>query len=242
MGKVHPSQITADVLKALHPECLENLARSLSVMCWDMNFPEEWLCSFDSCKLRKVVGATCLSKFRPIAALCAKNPGHTVAQITPFTATQECAGGVRAENSRRCWFVLVAVSGRTITRNCGGAAGCEKRHRDHEDHRAAFKAMRLQSLSPFSMALIAAPWNGSCMKARLETVISNKVQMNLGLQQGVPESPVIFTVIMELVLSDFIKSWNTRPRRLCAGCDLLCGRCGFGSSVNCCCGSDVWQR
>ena len=36
-GKGSPDQITADVLKALPPECLEKLARSLSVM---MNFPE----------------------------------------------------------------------------------------------------------------------------------------------------------------------------------------------------------
>ena len=40
-GKGSPDQITADVLKALPPECLEKLARSLSLMCWDMNFPED---------------------------------------------------------------------------------------------------------------------------------------------------------------------------------------------------------
>ena len=28
------------------------------------------------------------------------------------------------------------------------------------------------------------------------------------------------------------------PRRLCAGCDLLCGRCGAFCGVDCCCGSD----
>ena len=28
------------------------------------------------------------------------------------------------------------------------------------------------------------------------------------------------------------------PRRLRAGCDLLCGRCGVGCCVGCCCGSD----
>ena len=32
---------------------------------------------------------------------------------------------------------------------------------DHVDHRAAFKAMRLQGVSPLSTALIAAIWNGS---------------------------------------------------------------------------------
>ena len=81
---------------------------------------------------------------------------------------------------------------------------------DHVDHRAAFKAMKLQGVSLFSMALIAAIWNGSCMKARLGTVSSNKVRMSRGLHQGAPESPVIFTMIMELVLRDLIKSWITR--------------------------------
>ena len=35
---------------------------------------------------------------------------------------------------------------------------------DHVDHRAAVKAMKLQGVSLFSMTLIAAIWNGSCMK------------------------------------------------------------------------------
>ena len=39
---------------------------------------------------------------------------------------------------------------------------------DHVDHRAAFRAMKLQGVSLFSMALIAAIWNESCMKAPLE--------------------------------------------------------------------------
>ena len=81
---------------------------------------------------------------------------------------------------------------------------------DHVDHRAAFRAMKLQGVSLFSMALIAAIWSGSCKKARLGTVTSNKVQMSRGLPQGAPESPVIFTMIMELVLRDLIKSWISR--------------------------------
>ena len=46
------------------------------------------------------------------------------------SAIRECADGVCAENSHRCWLVLVAASGRTIRRvaegNCRGAAGREK--------------------------------------------------------------------------------------------------------------------
>ena len=81
---------------------------------------------------------------------------------------------------------------------------------DYVDHRAAFKAMKLQGVSLFSMALIAAIWSGSCRKAFLGTVTSNKVQMSRGLPQGALESPVILTMIMELVLKDLIKSWISR--------------------------------
>ena len=69
-GEGSSDQITVDVLKALHPECLEQLARSLSLMCWEMTFPEDRLCSL-TVMAPKVVGATCLTKFRPIAGLCA---------------------------------------------------------------------------------------------------------------------------------------------------------------------------
>ena len=60
MGKVHRIRFTADVLEALLLECLEKLARSLSVMCWDMNFREEWLS--DGLWLRKWWGATCFDQ------------------------------------------------------------------------------------------------------------------------------------------------------------------------------------
>ena len=76
---------------------------------------------------------------------------------------------------------------------------------DHVDHRAAFKAMKLQGVSLFSMALIAAIWNGSCMKARLGTAFSSKVRTSRGLPQEAPKSLVIFTMIMELILRDLIK-------------------------------------
>ena len=48
------------------------------------------------------------------------------------------------------------------------------------------------------------------MKARFGTVLSNKVQLSCGLPQGAPESPVIFTMNMELVLRNLVKSWKAR--------------------------------
>ena len=77
-----------------------------------------------------------------------------------------------------------AVS-RMAERNGGGAAGRE------------------EDVRPF--ALIAAVWSRSCMKGRLGTVPSNDVE-----RQGAPESRVIFTMIMELVLRDLVKIWTVR--------------------------------
>ena len=116
-GIFSPDQITADVFKAMPPECLEMLARSLSVMCWEMSFPEDWLCSL-TVMAPRVLGATCLTKFRPIAGLCAmrKKPGLRVAHVTPSVAIRDCADGVCAEDACGCWPVLVVASCRVAKR------------------------------------------------------------------------------------------------------------------------------
>ena len=66
--------------------------------------------------------------------------------------------------------------------------------------------------------------------------------MSRGLLQGVAESPVIFTIIVDLVLGDLVKStkfeiwrggWTTS-----SWLRLLHRRCASGSSVSCSSGSD----
>ena len=71
---------------------------------------------------------------------------------------------------------------------------------DHVDHRAAFKAMRLQGVSLHSIALIAAIWASSVVSVRLGQVSSDDISMDRGLPQGAPESPLIFTMIMDMVI------------------------------------------
>ena len=80
---------------------------------------------------------------------------------------------------------------------------------DRVDHRAAFQGNEITRCESVFDG-IAVIWIGSCMKARLGTVLSSKVRMSRSLPQGAPESPVIFTMITELVLRDLIKSWITR--------------------------------
>ena len=79
----------------------------------------------------KVVGATCLTKFRPIARLCAmRTVLLRLAQVAPSTELRKCADCVCAEDTCRCWFVSAVESGRIVSRvaerNCGGTAGREE--------------------------------------------------------------------------------------------------------------------
>ena len=63
------------------------------------------------------------------------------------------------------------------------------------------------------------------MKARVGTVLSTKVQMSRGVHRGAPESRVIFTMIMELVLGDLIKSWKIRKLAWSLGDFVLAAIC-----------------
>ena len=89
--KGSPDQIAADDLKALQPDCQEKLATSLSLMCWEMKFLEESLGSL-TVIAPTVVIVMFVSKFRPIAGLCAirKILGLRVPQITPSISLRVC--------------------------------------------------------------------------------------------------------------------------------------------------------
>ena len=77
--KSSPDDNAADVLSKLPGDSLEKPARALSEMCWDMPFPQEWLCSMTA-MAPKVVGALSVATFRPIAGFCVmrKILGHVL--------------------------------------------------------------------------------------------------------------------------------------------------------------------
>ena len=60
------------------------------------------------------------------------------------------------------------------------------------------------------------------LNARLGTVLSNEVQISRGLLQGAPESPVISTEIMELVVRELVKSWKARDLAWSLGGNIRC--------------------
>ena len=200
------------------PECFERAdVRSLSLMGWDMNFPEDWLCSL-TVMAPKVVGATCLTKFRPSSctvcdaeslwAMCGSSHStplkyesvqtafvpKTHAQIAGLFLLLQAA---ELSRERQREIVVLQLDVKKASRPCGPSSGLQ----GNETARCEFV------FDGFDCGNLDWKLHEGM---RLGTVSSNKVQMSRGLPPGAPESPVIFTMIMELVLRDLIKSWITR--------------------------------
>ena len=213
-------------------------------MCWDMNFPDDWLCSL-TVMAPKVVGATCLTKFRPIAGLCAlrKVLGYVwLKSLPPLKYESVQPAFVPKTYADAGLFLLMQASelSREWEREIVVVQLDVKKAFDHVDHRAAFRAMKLQGVSLFSIALIAAIWNGSCMKARLgngdveqssdEPGTSSR---GAGISSHLFNDHGIGAARLDEEL-DF-KETGLETGRFHAGCDLLCGRCGVDCCIGVCC-------
>ena len=143
----------------------------------------------------------------------AESLGLRMAQVTPSTEIRERANSVCAEDARRCWAVSAVASLRVVERvaegNCGSTIGREESVRPCGPSSGfqGNEAVRCESVLD-GTDCCNLEWK--LCESALGTVSSNKVRMSRGLPQGAPESPVIFTMIMELVLRDLTKSWRTR--------------------------------
>ena len=176
-----------------HSRCFESVAFRMFGEIGEIVVVEGWLCCM-TIMAPKVVGARCLSKFRPIAGLCAMRkvlgyvwlkshpPLKYESVQTAFVPKTHADAGLflllQAAELSREWQKEIVVVQLDV-----------KKAFDHVDHRAAFKAMKLQGVSLFSMALIAATRNGSCMKARLtgSAGVSSHVHNDHGIGVAGPD-------------------------------------------------------
>ena len=143
-----PDGITAEILQAFPEDCKDKLARDLSRRCSVLELPREW-CRSHTSLAPKVIGATSLAKFRPIAGLCAMRkllgyiwlwslPLLTFSSVqTAFVPGSHADTGVlminKAAELSREWRLPLMLAQLDI-----------RKAFDHVDHRAAFKAMRLR--------------------------------------------------------------------------------------------------
>eukprot|EP00969_Alexandrium_andersonii_P066030 2912519-Alexandrium_andersonii.AAC.1 len=145
--KSSPDGVTAEMLRALPGDSKDAMVQDPSRRCVAFDFPAAWLRSRTT-HAPKVVGASRLKQFRPIAGLCSmrKLLGYLwlwslpqlvwVSVQTAFVPGIQGGEGVfminRAEELSREWQVPLALVQLDL-----------RKAFDHIDHRAAFRAMRL---------------------------------------------------------------------------------------------------
>ena len=80
---------------------------------------------------------------------------------------------------------------------------------DHVSHIAAFDAMDEQKVPMAAQALIAKLWDLTTVVGKLGREESNPVRLDRGVPQGAPESPIIFTMVVEMILGRAMRRWRT---------------------------------
>jgi hypothetical protein len=212
-GKGSGDGVTAEMLQAL-PETARNaLAINLTERCSKLDFPPDWCASFISL-VPKVVGVTSLAGFRPVAGLVTmrKLLGYiwlaSLPQIRFFSIQTAFVPGShadtgpfllnRASELAREWRYTLAICQVDIHKAF-----------DHVCHAACFTAMRRKNISPYSIGLIAALWDATTVVVGLGHSVSDPIGMSRGLPQGAPESPMVFTLLIDLVLESVAEKWKS---------------------------------
>ena len=211
-SKGSPDGCVAEMYKNLPDEAFNGLAAYLTCVLATFCIPEDWT-AVCSTLIPKIVAASSLDKFRAIACLPAarKLLGYLWLQMLPtmryeslqcgFVPKSHAANGVyllkRAAELSREWklpFYLVQLD--------------LKKAFDKVLHTAVTKALRLQGASLQCVAVICAILRQSKASVSLGHVQAAAVHMQRGLPQGAPESPLIFTLVTELVLRPLIQRWK----------------------------------
>ena len=193
---------------------LEEMAKNIELRMRDLDFPTEWFESAAALSA-KVVGATDLSKFRPIACLCTlrKILGYmflgALPQLEFRTKQTAFVKGSHANMGPHLLLRCGELAREWSLPFCTAQLDLKKAF-DHVDHRAALEAMRLQGVPEHAMALIAKVWSLSSIRAKLGTELSDAVPLQRGLPQGAPESPLIFTMVVEMVVRRCEEQWQKR--------------------------------
>ena len=214
LGRGSPDGCTAEVFRALPPSAIASLAvfytTVLSLLC----MPLCWTVVV-AILIPKVVGAASLEQFRGISCLCAarKLLGYIWMQMLPtihyescqcgFVPRAQAADGVfalkRASELSREWdkglFVLQLDLSKAF---------------DRVKHSAIIRALKLQGCSLQCLAVLCAMLQNSKTSATLGPFTSDPVDLDRGLPQGAPESPLIFTLVTELILRPLLHTWSRR--------------------------------
>ena len=163
----------------------------------------------------KVAGAKVLAKFRPIASLAAvrKLWGYLWLSALPvisflslqtaFIPGVSASHGVftlkRAAELARAWDVPLVVVQLDL-----------KKAFDRVSHISVLACLRRKGVSTQLLAVLAQMWERSTVRGKLATVTAQPVRLDRGVPQGAPESPFIFTCVVDDILGSLLEKWRAR--------------------------------
>ena len=213
-GKGSSDGCTAEMYKKLPEHALQSLAIFFTTLFATLVIPELWTV-VAAVLIPKVVGASSLHKFRAIACLptARKLFGYLWMQMLPplryesfqtgFVRGGHAASGVyavkRAAELSREWKHTMYVAQLDL-----------RKAFDRVKHSAIINALRLQGCSLQCVVVLCAMLMQCQMAASLGHVSAPQVDMHRGLPQGAPESPLLFTLVSEMVLRPLLYRWRKR--------------------------------
>ena len=213
-GKSSPDGCTAELYKHLPDAALESMALFFSDVFAKLDFHYAWTV-VGATLIPKIVAPANLGQFRAIACLSVarKLVGYFVMHMLPtlrydsfqcgFVKGAHAANGVyvikKAIELSKEWKVPLCIAQLDL-----------RKAFDRVLHSAVLKALRLQGVSLQCIAIVSALLNNSKTSVSLGKVTSARITMERGLPQGAPESPVLFTLVTELVLRPLLARWQQR--------------------------------
>ena len=213
-GKGSPDGVTAEMLRHLPQKARDAFGLDILSRSRELRFEASWAqCS--ATLAPKVPNAGALTQFRGIASLLTirKVLGYMFLEALPQLQFQSVQTAFIA-GAHACTGVHTLLRVAELAREWGApvcAAQLDlKKAFDHVSHVAAFDAMDQQGVPLAAQALIAKLWDLTTVVGKLGREASQPVRLDRGVPQGAPESPVIFTMVVEMVLRKVMPRWQAR--------------------------------
>ena len=211
-GKGSPDGCSAEMFKHLPDVALQKMSAFYTALFASLVIPTCWTVVI-ALLIPKVIGATSLSKFRAIACLptARKLLGYLWMQTLPnlryesmqcgFVPGSHAANGVysigRAIELSKEWGKTLFIAQLDLTKAF-----------DKVLHSGVINALKLQGASLQCTAILCALLKQSKASVNLGNIQAPPIDMHRGLPQGAPESPLLFTLVTELILRPLLRKWR----------------------------------
>ena len=81
---------------------------------------------------------------------------------------------------------------------------------DHVDRERALQALRRKGASRHHLAWLAKMWQEHSLEMKMGGYNTSRFQTTRGLPQGAPESPIVFTILIDMVMEALEEKWGSR--------------------------------